>query len=171
MWIIKTNINTNCQEQLMWKGSAILSNFFFFCSRLVTDGTTNLLLGNHTNMLLVYQDVTLKWAAQLPFVPVAVRIANFLWVPPPAKHSIWCHSFLWDKFKNLLRVLTVEQWNHDSFLWNPFIKESLLKPPGSIGYYYKVICSIQSTWNKRTKLVLLLNFPGDSCVSMVGNIS
>ncbi|XP_065814165.1 protein PTHB1 isoform X1 [Labrus bergylta] len=43
----------------------------------VTDGTTNLLLGNHTNMLLVYQDVTLKWAAQLPFVPVALRIGNF----------------------------------------------------------------------------------------------
>uniref|UniRef100_A0A3Q3MHC2 Bardet-Biedl syndrome 9 n=1 Tax=Mastacembelus armatus TaxID=205130 RepID=A0A3Q3MHC2_9TELE len=44
----------------------------------VMDGTTNLLLGNHTNMLLVYQDVTLKWAAQLSFVPVAVRVANFL---------------------------------------------------------------------------------------------
>lgn len=43
----------------------------------VTDGTTNLLLSNHTNMLLVYQDVTLKWAAQLAFVPVAVRVANF----------------------------------------------------------------------------------------------
>lgn len=43
----------------------------------VTDSTTNLLLGNHTNMLLVYQDVTLKWAAQLPFVPIAVRVANF----------------------------------------------------------------------------------------------
>ncbi|KAM3613772.1 uncharacterized protein V6R79_004898 [Siganus canaliculatus] len=43
----------------------------------VTDGTTNLLLGNHTNMLLVYQDVTLKWAAQLPFVPVAVRVGSF----------------------------------------------------------------------------------------------
>uniref|UniRef100_A0A3B5L0R0 PTHB1 N-terminal domain-containing protein n=1 Tax=Xiphophorus couchianus TaxID=32473 RepID=A0A3B5L0R0_9TELE len=42
----------------------------------VKDGTTNLLLGNHNNMLLVYQDVTLKWAAQLPFVPVAVRVAN-----------------------------------------------------------------------------------------------
>ncbi|XP_004560188.2 protein PTHB1 isoform X1 [Maylandia zebra] len=44
----------------------------------VTDGTTNLLLGNHTNMLLVYQDVTLKWASQLSFIPVAVRVANFL---------------------------------------------------------------------------------------------
>ncbi|KAM4600656.1 protein PTHB1 [Polymixia lowei] len=43
----------------------------------VTEGTTNLLLGNHTNMLLVYQDVTLKWAAQLSSVPVAMRIANF----------------------------------------------------------------------------------------------
>ncbi|XP_053183635.1 protein PTHB1, partial [Scomber japonicus] len=43
----------------------------------VIDGATNLLLGNHTNMLLVYQDVTLKWAAQLPFVPVAIRVANF----------------------------------------------------------------------------------------------
>uniref|UniRef100_A0A8C6WKP5 Bardet-Biedl syndrome 9 n=1 Tax=Neogobius melanostomus TaxID=47308 RepID=A0A8C6WKP5_9GOBI len=43
----------------------------------LTDGTTNLLLGNHTNMLLVYQDVTLKWVAQLPFVPVAVRVASF----------------------------------------------------------------------------------------------
>ncbi|XP_061918584.1 protein PTHB1-like isoform X3 [Entelurus aequoreus] len=43
----------------------------------LTDGTTNLLLGNHTNMLLVYQDVTLKWAAQLAFVPVALRVANF----------------------------------------------------------------------------------------------
>ena len=44
---------------------------------LVTEGTTNTLLGNHTNMLLVYQDVTLKWAAQLACVPVAVRLANF----------------------------------------------------------------------------------------------
>ncbi|CAJ1063068.1 protein PTHB1 [Xyrichtys novacula] len=43
----------------------------------VMDGTTNLLLCNHTNMLLVYQDVTLKWAAQLSCVPVAVRVANF----------------------------------------------------------------------------------------------
>uniref|UniRef100_A0A3Q3J5M0 Bardet-Biedl syndrome 9 n=1 Tax=Monopterus albus TaxID=43700 RepID=A0A3Q3J5M0_MONAL len=44
----------------------------------VTDGTTSMLLGNHTNMLLVYQDVTLKWVAQLSFVPVAIRVANFL---------------------------------------------------------------------------------------------
>lgn len=51
--------------------------YLLFMSILVRDGTTNLLLCNHTNMLLVYQDVTLKWAAQLPFVPVATRLANF----------------------------------------------------------------------------------------------
>uniref|UniRef100_A0AAR2KAI4 Bardet-Biedl syndrome 9 n=1 Tax=Pygocentrus nattereri TaxID=42514 RepID=A0AAR2KAI4_PYGNA len=44
----------------------------------VSEGTTNVLLGNHNNMLLVYQDTTLKWAAQLSCVPVAVRVANFL---------------------------------------------------------------------------------------------
>ncbi|XP_064199426.1 protein PTHB1 isoform X1 [Anguilla rostrata] len=43
----------------------------------VSEGTTNTLLANHNNMLLVYQDVTLKWAAQLSCVPVAVRVANF----------------------------------------------------------------------------------------------
>ncbi|KAG9334657.1 hypothetical protein JZ751_007374 [Albula glossodonta] len=43
----------------------------------VTEGTTNTLLANHNNMLLVYQDVTLKWAAQLSSVPIAVRVANF----------------------------------------------------------------------------------------------
>ncbi|XP_035384653.1 protein PTHB1 isoform X2 [Electrophorus electricus] len=43
----------------------------------VAEGVTNLLLGNHNNMLLVYQDTTLKWAAQLNSTPVAVRVANF----------------------------------------------------------------------------------------------
>ncbi|GAA6099767.1 protein PTHB1 isoform X1 [Tachysurus ichikawai] len=43
----------------------------------VSEGTNNVLLANHNNMLLVYQDTTLKWAAQLAYVPVAVRIANF----------------------------------------------------------------------------------------------
>ncbi|XP_060761669.1 protein PTHB1 isoform X3 [Neoarius graeffei] len=43
----------------------------------VSEGTTNVLLANHNNMLLVYQDTTLKWAAQLNCVPVAVRVANF----------------------------------------------------------------------------------------------
>uniref|UniRef100_A0A674DQL6 Bardet-Biedl syndrome 9 n=1 Tax=Salmo trutta TaxID=8032 RepID=A0A674DQL6_SALTR len=42
----------------------------------VSEGTTNTLVGNHNNMLLVYQDVTLKWAAQLSCSPVAVRLAD-----------------------------------------------------------------------------------------------
>ncbi|XP_028837430.1 protein PTHB1 isoform X2 [Denticeps clupeoides] len=42
----------------------------------IAEGTTNILMGNHNNMLLVYQDVMLKWAAQLSNVPVAVRLAN-----------------------------------------------------------------------------------------------
>ncbi|XP_045064661.1 protein PTHB1 isoform X2 [Coregonus clupeaformis] len=49
----------------------------------VSEGTTNTLVGNHNNMLLVYQDVTLKWAAQLSCSPVAVRLANFLCFNPP----------------------------------------------------------------------------------------
>uniref|UniRef100_H3ACW2 Bardet-Biedl syndrome 9 n=1 Tax=Latimeria chalumnae TaxID=7897 RepID=H3ACW2_LATCH len=43
----------------------------------VFDGAINTLIGNHNNMLLIYQDVTLKWATQLPHIPVAVRVANF----------------------------------------------------------------------------------------------
>uniref|UniRef100_A0A672MEK3 Bardet-Biedl syndrome 9 n=1 Tax=Sinocyclocheilus grahami TaxID=75366 RepID=A0A672MEK3_SINGR len=43
----------------------------------VSEGSTNILMCNHNNMLLVYQDVTLKWASQLSCVPVAVRVANF----------------------------------------------------------------------------------------------
>uniref|UniRef100_A0AAZ3QQ77 Uncharacterized protein n=1 Tax=Oncorhynchus tshawytscha TaxID=74940 RepID=A0AAZ3QQ77_ONCTS len=48
----------------------------------VSKGTTNTLVGNHNNMLLVYQDVMLKWAAQLSCSPVAVRLANFPVVSP-----------------------------------------------------------------------------------------
>ncbi|ROL43071.1 Protein PTHB1 [Anabarilius grahami] len=43
----------------------------------VSEGSTNVLMCNHNNMLLVYQDMTLKWAAQLSCVPVSVRVANF----------------------------------------------------------------------------------------------
>lgn len=75
-------------ESSLWaRLTFYIQKIFSFSSLLVTDGTTNLLLGNHTNMLLVYQDVTLKWAAQLPFVPVAIRTANFLWVPRLAKRT------------------------------------------------------------------------------------
>ncbi|XP_059829564.1 protein PTHB1 isoform X1 [Hypanus sabinus] len=43
----------------------------------VLEGTINILIGNHNNKLLVYQDATLKWVAQLPHLPVCVQVANF----------------------------------------------------------------------------------------------
>ncbi|KAM4688353.1 protein PTHB1 [Discoglossus pictus] len=51
------------------------SCFLPYCS--VSEGTINTLVGNHNNMLLVYQDVTLKWAAQLPHIPIAVKVGSF----------------------------------------------------------------------------------------------
>ncbi|NXL60565.1 PTHB1 protein, partial [Chordeiles acutipennis] len=48
--------------------------FIPYCS--VKEGTINTLIGNHGKMLNVYQDVTLKWAAQLPHIPVSVKVAN-----------------------------------------------------------------------------------------------
>lgn len=50
------------------------SCFLPYCS--VSEGTINTLIGNHNHMLHVYQDVTLKWATQLPHVPVAVRVGS-----------------------------------------------------------------------------------------------
>ncbi|XP_066263410.1 protein PTHB1-like [Branchiostoma lanceolatum] len=41
------------------------------------DGVINTIICTHTNQLLVYGDVTLKWAAQLQHVPVAVKVATF----------------------------------------------------------------------------------------------
>uniref|UniRef100_A0A8C5WR55 PTHB1 N-terminal domain-containing protein n=1 Tax=Laticauda laticaudata TaxID=8630 RepID=A0A8C5WR55_LATLA len=38
----------------------------------------NTLIGNHNSILHVYQDVTLKWAAQLPHIPVAARLGKLL---------------------------------------------------------------------------------------------
>ncbi|XP_068106150.1 protein PTHB1 [Hyperolius riggenbachi] len=49
----------------------------FFPYGTVNEGTINFLVGNHNNMLLVYQNVTLKWATELPHVAVAVKVANF----------------------------------------------------------------------------------------------
>ncbi|XP_068613364.1 protein PTHB1 [Brachionichthys hirsutus] len=65
----------NGQMRFMKKLEFNPSGFLPYASG--TDGSTHLLLGNHTNMLQVYQDVTLRWAAQLPFTPVTIRLANF----------------------------------------------------------------------------------------------
>lgn len=47
-----------------------------FISLTVKEGTINTLVGNHNKILNVYQDVTLKWATQLPHIPVSVKVAN-----------------------------------------------------------------------------------------------
>ncbi|XP_056376403.1 protein PTHB1 isoform X1 [Hyla sarda] len=68
-------LKENGQIRFMKKLEYSPSCFLPYCS--VSEGTINSLVGNHNNMLLVYQDVTLRWAAQLPHIPVAVKVANF----------------------------------------------------------------------------------------------
>ena len=45
------------------------------------EGEVSCMVGSHTKTVLIYQSITLKWAAQLNSVPVALRVANFQWVP------------------------------------------------------------------------------------------
>ncbi|CAN2389661.1 PTHB1 N-terminus [Pristimantis euphronides] len=68
-------LKENGQIRFMKKLEYSPSCFLPYCS--VSEGTINSLVGNHNNMLLVYQDVTLRWAAQLPHIPVAVKVVNF----------------------------------------------------------------------------------------------
>nr|XP_031529981.1 LOW QUALITY PROTEIN: protein PTHB1 [Vicugna pacos] len=65
-------LKDNGQIRFMKKLDCSPSCFLPYCS--VSEGTVNTLIGNHNNMLHIYQDVTLKWATQLPHVPVAVRV-------------------------------------------------------------------------------------------------
>lgn len=65
-------LKDNGQIRFMKKLGCSPSCFLPYCS--VSEGTVNTLIGNHDHMLHVYQDVTLKWATQLPHVPVAVRV-------------------------------------------------------------------------------------------------
>ena len=44
---------------------------------LVSDGTVNTMVAMHTEQLLIYQNIQLTWAAQLPTLPVTVRVAKF----------------------------------------------------------------------------------------------
>ncbi|NXA49629.1 PTHB1 protein, partial [Nothocercus julius] len=67
-------LKDNGQIRFMKKLDCSPSCFLPYCS--VTEGTINTLVGNHSNMLHVYQDVTLKWATQLPHIPVSVKVAN-----------------------------------------------------------------------------------------------
>ncbi|KAM9216554.1 protein PTHB1 isoform 3-T3 [Dugong dugon] len=65
-------LKDNGQIRFMKKLDSSPSCFLPYCS--VSEGTMNTLIGNHNNMLHIYQDVTLKWAAQLPHIPVAVKV-------------------------------------------------------------------------------------------------
>ncbi|KFW74466.1 Protein PTHB1, partial [Manacus vitellinus] len=68
-------LKDNGQIRFMKKLDYSPSCFIPYCS--VQEGTINTLIGNHNKMLYVYQDVTLKWATQLPHIPVSVKVANF----------------------------------------------------------------------------------------------
>ncbi|XP_019524014.1 PREDICTED: protein PTHB1 [Hipposideros armiger] len=65
-------LKDNGQIRFMKKLDCSPSCFLPYCS--VSEGTINTLIGNHNNMLHIYQDVTLKWVTQLPHIPVAVRV-------------------------------------------------------------------------------------------------
>ncbi|XP_066210488.1 protein PTHB1 isoform X1 [Saccopteryx leptura] len=67
-------LKDNGQIQFMKKLDCSPSSFLPYCS--VSEGTVNTLVGSHDSTLYVYQDVTLKWATQLPHVPVAVRVGS-----------------------------------------------------------------------------------------------
>ncbi|EOB05416.1 Protein PTHB1, partial [Anas platyrhynchos] len=67
-------LKDNGQLRFMKKLDYSPSCFLPYCS--VKEGTINTLVGNHSNVLNIYQDVTLKWAAQLSHVPVSVKVAN-----------------------------------------------------------------------------------------------
>ncbi|XP_071550345.1 protein PTHB1 isoform X2 [Panulirus ornatus] len=46
-------------------------------SAFVVDNYVHICVASHTQTLLVYRETELKWASQLPFVPVALNRANF----------------------------------------------------------------------------------------------
>lgn len=43
----------------------------------VVEGSVNTLIATFNKTLMIYQDVALAWAAQLPHIPVAVKVASF----------------------------------------------------------------------------------------------
>lgn len=48
---------------------------FFYL--LMPGNAVQVLVASHTETLLVYHETELRWASQLPFVPVALTRANF----------------------------------------------------------------------------------------------
>ncbi|XP_056338909.1 protein PTHB1 isoform X2 [Oenanthe melanoleuca] len=68
-------LKDNGQIRFMKKLDYSPSCFIPYCS--VREGTINTIIANHSKILNIYQDVTLKWATQLPCIPVSVKVANF----------------------------------------------------------------------------------------------
>ena len=67
-----------------WKSTLIdvVFSFDWSCNFSLTllsvvEGTVNTLIATFNKTLMVYQDVALTWAAQLPHIPVAVKVASF----------------------------------------------------------------------------------------------
>uniref|UniRef100_A0A3Q2HBI2 Bardet-Biedl syndrome 9 n=1 Tax=Equus caballus TaxID=9796 RepID=A0A3Q2HBI2_HORSE len=83
-------LKDNGQIRFMKKLDCSPSCFLPYCS--VSEGTINTLIGNHNNMLHIYQDVTLKWATQLPHVPVAVRVGCLQWPVLIYMYTSWLRT-------------------------------------------------------------------------------
>ncbi|KAL5005570.1 hypothetical protein ScPMuIL_016728 [Solemya velum] len=49
----------------------------FYPYAALSEGTVNYLVVTHTRSLMVFQNITLKWAAQLDYVPVQLQLATF----------------------------------------------------------------------------------------------
>ncbi|XP_072033738.1 protein PTHB1-like isoform X2 [Amphiura filiformis] len=49
----------------------------FFAYTALTDGVINYMVGTHTGQVMVYQDIALKWAAKLEYIPVSIRVGFF----------------------------------------------------------------------------------------------
>ena len=52
----------------------------FFPLFVVKEDTFNVMVATHSKTLMIYQNITLMWAAQLPHIPVDAKVANFGYV-------------------------------------------------------------------------------------------
>ena len=67
-------VKENSQFYIHLIDTEVFPDIAFCCP---ADLGVHALVGTHNKSLLVYQNVTLLWAAQLPHVPVAVKIVSF----------------------------------------------------------------------------------------------
>ena len=66
---------------------------------LVSENKINCIVGTHTNTLMIYEDITLKWAAQLTNIPVHVATGHFrLVIVYIYSVLLWFHKLLLKSF-------------------------------------------------------------------------